>query len=220
MSLTALPRPVPCFPVSVARLLAGLTIWGQWLALVRTRHTTKLESGAAFSWYGISRGSRRFSGQAAAPTFPRGKTYCWRWPLDGAPRPLFRSCLWVRGTWPTREWTWGEEAQALVKQKDWVRITIARSSGTVTGDTAAILIVIMSDERVEQVSREKERGTAGCRAANVFRPTSRIYVFDVTSVGQRSSPWLCNSVKVEIKFHLECKLRFPRARLLFYDKCI
>ena len=40
-------------------------------------------------------------------------------------------------------------------------------------------------------------------------------VFDVTSVGQRSSPWPWNLVKVEIKFHLECKLCFP-----FYTVCI
>ena len=51
----------------------------------------------------------------------------------------------------------------------------------------------------------------------VFDVTSvgqRKYVFDVTSVGQRSSPWTCNSVKVEIKFHLECKLHFPSAQLM------
>ena len=40
------------------------------------------------------------------------------------------------------------------------------------------------------------------------------YVFDVTSVGQCSSPWTCNSVKVEIKFHLECKLHFPSVQLI------
>ena len=34
-----------------------------------------------------------------------------------------------------------------------------------------------------------------------------VSVFDVTSIGQRSSPWTCNSVKVELTFHLECKLR-------------
>ena len=37
-------------------------------------------------------------------------------------------------------------------------------------------------------------------------------VFDFTFIGQRSSPWACNSVKVEIKFYLECKLRFPSAQ--------
>ena len=37
---------------------------------------------------------------------------------------------------------------------------------------------------------------------------------DVTSVGQRSSPWTCNSVKVEVTFHLECKLHFPSAQLM------
>ena len=44
--------------------------------------------------------------------------------------------------------------------------------------------------------------------------TSRKYVFDVTSVGQRSSPWTCNPVKVEVKFHLECKLRSSCAQLM------
>ena len=51
----------------------------------------------------------------------------------------------------------------------------------------------------------------------VFEVTSvgqRKYIFDVTSIGQRSSPWPCNSVKVEIKFHLKCKLHFLCAHLL------
>ena len=34
----------------------------------------------------------------------------------------------------------------------------------------------------------------------------RKYVLNVTSLGERSSPWTCNSMKDEIKFHLECKL--------------
>ena len=38
----------------------------------------------------------------------------------------------------------------------------------------------------------------------------------VTCNGQRSSPWSCNSV--EIKFHLECKPRFPCAQLML-QKC-
>ena len=37
------------------------------------------------------------------------------------------------------------------------------------------------------------------------------HVFDVTSIVQRSSPWTCYSVKVEMKFRLECKLHFPCA---------
>ena len=40
------------------------------------------------------------------------------------------------------------------------------------------------------------------------------YVFDVTFIGQRSSPGTCYSVKVEMKFHLECKLYFPGAQLM------
>ena len=44
-------------------------------------------------------------------------------------------------------------------------------------------------------------------------------VFDVTSTGQRSSPRTCNSVQVEIKFHLECKLYFI-VHNLYFDKCI
>ena len=31
----------------------------------------------------------------------------------------------------------------------------------------------------------------------------------LTSIGQHSLPWPCNSVKDEIKFHLDCKLHFP-----------
>ena len=42
----------------------------------------------------------------------------------------------------------------------------------------------------------------------------RKYVFDVTSVGHRSSPWTCNSVKVRIKFNLQCKLHFPSTQLM------
>ena len=45
------------------------------------------------------------------------------------------------------------------------------------------------------------------------------YVFDVTSSGQRSSPWSCNSVRVEIKFLLKCKLRFPCAQFML-RQCI
>ena len=40
----------------------------------------------------------------------------------------------------------------------------------------------------------------------------RKYVLYVTSIGQRSSPCTCNSVKVEMKSHLECKLHFPSAQ--------
>ena len=49
------------------------------------------------------------------------------------------------------------------------------------------------------------------------RMTPRKYVFDVTSIGQRSSPWTRNSVKVEIKFRLECKLHFPGAQLMLWQ---
>ena len=42
--------------------------------------------------------------------------------------------------------------------------------------------------------------------------TPRKYVFSVTSVGQHSSLWSCNSIKIEIKFHIECKLRFLSAQ--------
>ena len=41
--------------------------------------------------------------------------------------------------------------------------------------------------------------------------TPREYVSDVTSVRQRPSPWPCSSVKVKIKFPLECWLRFTCA---------
>ena len=44
--------------------------------------------------------------------------------------------------------------------------------------------------------------------------TAEIRIFDVTSVGQRLTPWTCNSVKVEIKFHLECELHCPCAQLM------
>ena len=44
--------------------------------------------------------------------------------------------------------------------------------------------------------------------------TPRKYVFDVTSVGQRSSPWTCELSESRDKFHLECKLHFPSAQLI------
>ena len=44
--------------------------------------------------------------------------------------------------------------------------------------------------------------------------TPRKYVFDVTSVGQRSSPWTCKLTESRYKFHLECKLHFPSAQLM------
>ena len=44
--------------------------------------------------------------------------------------------------------------------------------------------------------------------------TAEIVAFDVTSIVQRSSPWPCNSVEVEMKFHLECKFHFSCAQLM------
>ena len=44
-------------------------------------------------------------------------------------------------------------------------------------------------------------------------PTPRKYASDVTSTGQRSSPSPCNSMKVGINFHVECKRRFLCAQL-------
>ena len=54
----------------------------------------------------------------------------------------------------------------------------------------------------------------GWENQNYMGTTPRKYVLDVTSVGQRSSPWTCSSVKIEMKFHLECKLHFPSAILM------
>ena len=48
----------------------------------------------------------------------------------------------------------------------------------------------------------------------LFWTPRKYYVFDVTSFGQRWLPWTCNSVKIEIKFHLECKLYIPCAQLV------
>ena len=47
---------------------------------------------------------------------------------------------------------------------------------------------------------------------NSFHQTPWKYVFDVTSVGQRSSIWPCNSVSVE------CELHFPLAQISFYSQ--
>ena len=68
-----------------------------------------------------------------------------------------------------------------------------------------------------QPGRSSPRTRVKCFPASSRKPhdqTPRKYVFDVTSVGQRSSPWTCNSMKVEIKFHLERKLHFPSAQLM------
>ena len=45
--------------------------------------------------------------------------------------------------------------------------------------------------------------------------TARKYVFDATSVGQRSSPWPCKlSERDNVKFCLECKFRFLCAQFI------
>ena len=44
------------------------------------------------------------------------------------------------------------------------------------------------------------------------KQTPRKHAVDVLSVGERLPPWARDSVKFEIKFHHECKLRFPRAQ--------
>ena len=49
----------------------------------------------------------------------------------------------------------------------------------------------------------------------VFDVTSagqRNYVLDVTSTGQPSSPWTCNLSESRDRFHVECKLHFPRVQ--------
>ena len=51
------------------------------------------------------------------------------------------------------------------------------------------------------------------------RMSRRKYVFDVTSVGQRSSPWSVNSVKVEISFTSSASSIFL-VHNLCCDKCI
>ena len=60
----------------------------------------------------------------------------------------------------------------------------------------------------------------GCRTAWLPRWkmwwAPRTYVFDVTSIGQRSSLWTCNSVKVEVKFHVECKLHCRCAQHMLF----
>ena len=47
------------------------------------------------------------------------------------------------------------------------------------------------------------------------------YVFDITSIGQRSSPWTWNSVKVELKCHLMHQAPFSLCTSTYdCDKCI
>ena len=95
---------------------------------------------------------------------------------------------------------------------------------------AAALQLALRDDRdpvaqhvrlVHVVRGQQHRATCGWRQTTprnyVFNVTSvgqRKYVYDVISIGQRSSPWTWNSVKVESKFHLECKLHLPSAQLL------
>ena len=45
-------------------------------------------------------------------------------------------------------------------------------------------------------------------------PTLQKYVFDLTSIGQRSLPWPSNSVEVEMKFHIKSMHHFPSAQLM------
>ena len=44
--------------------------------------------------------------------------------------------------------------------------------------------------------------------------TPRKYVFDVTSIGQRSSPWTRKLSESRDTFHLECELHLPSAQLM------
>ena len=44
--------------------------------------------------------------------------------------------------------------------------------------------------------------------------TRAAYVFDFTSVGQRSPPWTCKLSESRYEFHLEWKHWFPRAQLM------
>ena len=54
-------------------------------------------------------------------------------------------------------------------------------------------------------------------ATNQTSAIVRKCVFDITSVGQRFSPRAFNSVKAEVKFHLECKLRFSCVQALLWQ---
>ena len=70
------------------------------------------------------------------------------------------------------------------------------------------------DEGFKMVRRFYEALWKRNHQSNVLKLRGNTDVFNVTSVGQRSSPWTCHSVKVEIKFRLECKLHFPRTRIM------
>ena len=90
--------------------------------------------------------------------------------------------------------------------------------------TIIVLSIIFSEKKVRREVTVKPSLLAIMNSP-IWRPseesgsiqislTPRKYVFDVTSIGQRSSLSTCNSVKVEMKFHLECKLHFPSAQLM------
>ena len=74
-----------------------------------------------------------------------------------------------------------------------------------------LAVLLAPPQRNVKLSRVKQFLSQTACASHM---TPRKYVFDVTYVGQRSSPWTYNSVKVERKFHLECKLHFPSAQFM------
>ena len=65
-----------------------------------------------------------------------------------------------------------------------------------------------------QLPRWSDRGDSD---PNVTETIRRKDIFDVTSVGQRSSPWSCKSMKIGVKFHLESKPGLTCARFRSQD---
>ena len=83
---------------------------------------------------------------------------------------------------------------------------------------AAFQVVSHSWESMTAWSWSTRQGC--CKYSAATNQTSAILrkcVFDVTSVGQRFSPRAFNSVKAEVKFHLECKLRFSCVQALLWQ---
>ena len=105
-----------------------------------------------------------------------------------------RALGWARGAW--RGWR-------RLEEHHWAGASHANAKGA---------RALRQQPAADHVIRKQ--GILWLRATlDLNHLTPRKYVFEVTSVDQRSLPWTRNMVKVEKKLHLECKLRFPCGQL-------
>ena len=82
-----------------------------------------------------------------------------------------------------------------------------------------IWVLVTTDSKLSNTLTGNQQENQQCYGIpNRGKETPRKYVFRVTSIGERSSPWPRNSMKVEINFQLDCKLYLPSAQLMLRQK--